>query len=265
MATGFYDYSMKGIVECALKDKTTGVYFVLPAPAGGNFDPGIELGAIEESDCEGVTTNAKRFASKRDAKATLNFGAKLPEMIGLRLGKALKKQTTSLADVETGHFLVPASGIVTSAIAGYMGFGITANAASVASFQNEDGVTEALTQDSDFSAFDVEAVGNAKKFAVGANGALKFGTAAQERRVTIEIPFSTSAFYSLGDDLINLSLRVVGVNLLLQKIMWTFPDVSIEPGAVDLKEPTQEIGFFVNGNYDVRFFQLRHTCRDKAA
>lgn len=265
MAGQFFDFLPKGITRLLVKDKTTGSIFVLPAPSGGNFDPGIELAVVEESDCEGVTTTAKRYPTKRNAKLTLNM-PKMPEVVSMRLGKGVsKRSTTDTEDKTLDHFTVPTSGIIPAVSSGFAGFGITANAVATGAFQNEAGFSETLVQDTNYGSFDEAAVGNEKKFAVGANGALKFGTATRGRRATVEIAYPTSAFYQLGSDLISLSIKVEGVNIYLQRLAWIYPDVSIEPGAVDLKEPTQELSFFVNGAYDIRWYQQFSLCRDKAA
>lgn len=261
----FLDGLLKGITRMAVKDLNTDNVIVLPTAAGGSFDPGVEFATVEESDCEGITYVAKRYVSKRDAKATLQV-PKIPDVMAMRLGKKMAKATTTdTTESTTDHFTVPASGLVTGVTSGYAGFGIVENAVATASFNNDDGITEPLTQDTNYSSFDVAAVGNAKKFAVGANGALKFGTASRGRKVTVSINYPTSAYYALGTDLVSLSLKIECVDLLLRRIAFIFPSVSIEPGAIDFKEPQQELSFFVTGTYDVRVYQQLSLCRDKAA
>lgn len=261
----FLDGQLKGIVRMAVKDLNTGNVLVLPTAAGGTFDPGVEFATVEESDCEGITFVSKRYVSKRDSKVTLQV-PKIPDTMAMRLGKKMGlASATDSTEYTVDHFTVPANGLVTGVSSGYAGFGIIENAIATAAFNNDDGITEPLVQDTNYSSFNEASVGNAKKFAVGANGAMKFGTATRGRKVTVTVSYPTSAYYGLTTDLVSLSLKIECVDLLLRRQAYIFPSVSIEPGAIDFKEPQQELSFFVTGTYDFRVYQQLSLCRDKVA
>jgi hypothetical protein len=261
----FYDNAQKSIVYAVIKDLTTGMLLVLPPPSGGQFETGIELTAIEAVNCEGITSTVKRFQAKQDPKVSLTFGAKTPDVVCLALGRKLQANASGTSQMDASSFQVPSDGLVPAVTTGTMGFGIAANAVATASWQNAEGVSEALVQDPTFATFDPAAVGSTKKFAIGANGEMKFGNELRGRRISMEIPYSITNVYNLGSAYNNLAIRVGVIDIALRQWQWIFPSVSIEPGSINLVEPEQESSFFVNGGYDLRFMRQLHPCRDRVA
>lgn len=261
MADTFYDSQQKGIVSASMRTDDGGVsrIYVLPAPSEGNFETGATLSKIVENNCQGISTTAKQYVSDQDPKLSLTF-AKIPEVLGLALGRKMTQVPGSQTETFNPTILVPTDGIVNASASGYYGFGVTANAITKASYQSADGFSVTIIQDSNFSAFNPILAGNELKFATGDNGAFKFGSGLWEKRVSLEVNVPIAGIYQLGDSFNNMSLKVGLISLDLKYFTFLFPSVSLEPGSVSLKEPQQELSFFVNGGYQLKFMKQLFPC-----
>ncbi|MGC8715164.1 MAG: hypothetical protein ACP5RH_22500, partial [Leptodesmis sp.] len=127
------------------------------------------------------------------------------------------------------------------------------------SYVDSNGLSTALTQGT-YATFD--ATDTPLGFAVGANGAMKFGQALWGKSVTIAIPLPSTSFNTLGNlPYTNLSAKMRVALNNLQVFEWVFPSITIDTsGDIAFAAVDAEVGFFVNGTYSVNVFGKLNPC-----
>jgi hypothetical protein len=245
----FLNKAQKNIVEIALVDVsvTPNIILALPQAAGGVYQTGSENGEIEEISCLGVKVRGKVYPTVSKPAFQLNFGAKTPELIGLKLNRRFNAAGSTTQYLVRNKFKVPSTGTVAAAPVGTFGNGITADpAGAIGSYMTEYGVTDDLTYE-DF-ATDITAM--TTTFAIGANGALKFSDDLKNAQVSIKYPVASQTVRELGSTPYT-QLEMFARVILLDGTMttWYASDISIDStGDISLEESTQQLTFFVNGN-----------------
>ena len=249
----FLNKAQKGLVEVALIDVsvTPNIILALPQSSGGVYQTGSENGEIEEINCRGVRVRGKIFESVSKPAFQLDFGAKTPELIGLKLNRRFAAAGTSTQYVVRNKFRVPSTGLVAGSPAGSLANGMTADpVGAIGSYMNEYGVTEEMTYGGTYATDITE---ETTTFAVGADGALKFSDDLQNAQVSIKYPVASQTVRTLGSTpYTQLEMFARLVSLDLSMTTWYAEDISIDStGDIALNEPSQQLTFFVNGDIDV--------------
>lgn len=260
MPTQTYDKVIKGQVRSVIEDLSTNTLLVMPEGTTGSFNPGVELGEIESTNCRGVRVTAKRYETA--AKPTFSLTVpRAPDVLALALNRKFDTVASGSLAYYQSSFVVPADGIVAARTTGTFGFEVTADAVSKASYMNDSGFSTALVQGT-YASFDEEAT--PLGFAVGAAMAMKFGEDLYGATVSLSIPVTVTNYYETGAlSYVNLSLKAAMVALDQSLIEWEFPSVSIDnTQEINISEGQQQISFFVNGDYTVRYIDKLNPCFD---
>lgn len=244
----FLNKAQKGLVEVALIDVsvTPNVILALPQASGGVYQTGSENSEIEEISCSGVRVRGKVFEGVSKPAFQLDYSAKTPELIGLKLNRRFAPPASTTQYVVRNKFRVPSTGTVAAVASGTFGFGISADpVGAIGSYMNEYGVTAALTYD----AFADDITASPTTFAIGANGALKFSNDLKNGQVSIKYPVASQTVRSLGSTSytqLEMFARLVSLDLTMST--YYASDISVDStGDISLAEPGQQLTFFVNG------------------
>jgi hypothetical protein len=262
VAGDLYNYTAKAPVDSAVSwTDGLGVKHVLalPVAAGGTFNRQPELQRITKANCQALTVTAKRVEIGEDPICTLRFGTLSMPLLGLRTNRRWEAAASVSGYYFRSDLDVPADGVIAALTTGYLGFEVVADAVSKAAYIDTYGLSTDITQ-SNFSGFDAAATPN--NFAVGGNGALKFGQNLWSKSVSIEVPVTYTSLYQLGNlpsTSISLKVRTALVNLEVYE--WVFDSVSINTqGDINFSAAESELQFFVEGNYTVRLYNKLAPC-----
>jgi len=241
--------TFKGVRDIVITDLdgTSPRVLVIPAASKATYSPGVTQAEVLSSSSTGETVVVDRYVTEKKPTLTLELGVKgIPEVLGLKLGQKFASGSRDVF-VERSNLLVPASGVLTAATTGIEGFGVAADAVTIASYYDPvTGLSVPLTQGA-FAGFDPTA--DPLKFAVGANGAMKFGNSLIGKYVSFRIPNTALAGvqYLSSTPFVNLSLSMVVLNSDNKVVKWTFPSVTPDITAdLPINEPTISIPFFIN-------------------
>jgi hypothetical protein len=189
----------------------------------------------------------------------LKFGGTSLPLLGLKTNRQWASATSTTLEYYRTAYDVPSDGVVAALATGYLGYGIVADATSKASYIDVNGLSVDLVQGT-FASFDAAAT--PLGFAVGANGALKFGQSLWNKSIAIAIPLPSTNFYTLNNlPFTNLAakMRVCLVNLSVFE--WVFNSVSIDTtGNVPFAAADTELSLFINGTYTVNTFGKLNPC-----
>lgn len=254
MAGDLYNYVAKNVLDSIVKYEVAGVTKVLALPrvSTGNFNRQPELTRLTTSNCQAVTVTAKRVETEIDPVCALTFGS-----LGLPLlSLSQDRQWATVASTTDGEYYrsdldVPADGVIPAVTSGTLGYDITADAVSYASYIDANGLSTPLVQGT-YAGFN--AASDPLKFAVGANGAMKFGEDLWGKSVSISVTQTLTNVHELSNvPYTNLSLKVRAALVNLYVYEWLFPSVSIDTaGERSFSAAETQVNFFVNGNYNVR-------------
>lgn len=231
----------------------------LPIASAGTFTLNPELVRLTTISCLGEKVTATRVQTGTDPRLELTFGGTSLPLLGLKTNRQWASATSTTLEYYRTAFSVPADGLVPAIATGYLGNGIVADAASRASYIDTNGLSVNLTQGT-FATFDAAAT--PLGFAVGANGALKFGQTLWNKSIAIAIPLPSTNFFTLNNlpyTNLQAKMRVCLTNLTVFE--WVFSSVSIDTtGEVPFAAQDSNLGFFVNGGYTVNALGRLNPC-----
>lgn len=262
MANDLFNYVIKSpinsLVSWVDSDGNRSVV-ALPIASGGSFNRQVELQRLTTINCQGLKVTAARVEIGEDPTVKLTFGGTSLPLLGLRTNRRWQTATLTTGTYSRSNLDVPADGLIPAAPSGYLGHGVAEDAVSRASYVDSNGLSTNLTQGT-FATFDATAT--PLQFAVGANGAMKFGQGLWGKSVSIDIPLPSSSISQLGNlpyTSLSLKCRVALVNL--QVFEWVFPSVTVNPtGDIAFQAADSELNFFVNGSYDVNVYGKLEPC-----
>jgi hypothetical protein len=262
LANSLFDYVIKSPVDSLISwvdGSSVRHVLSLPIASEGTFTLGPELVRLTTIDCSGQKVTATRAQVGVDPKLKLKFGGIGLPLLGLKLARQWQSQTLTTLEYSRTAYDVPSNGVVAAQTTGTLGYGIVADATSVASYIDTAGNSTDLVQGT-FGTFDAAAT--PLGFAVGANGALKFGQTLWNRSVTITVPLPSTTVKNLSAlpyTGLAAKMRVALINL--QVIEWVFPSISIDTtGDVAFSGQDSELNLFVNGSYNVNAYGLLNPC-----
>lgn len=266
MAIASFDQVKKGMVDAYFVDKyapgTTPyvpLALVLPPASGGTFNTGITQEELNSVNCRGEIVVAARYTKENKPTIELEF-SQSPEVLMMALNRRAKV-TSSPSGITYARsaFEVPASGLVAAAPAGTLGNGVAADVASInASYQNTAGFSIKITQGT-FSSFN--ATTTPLGFAIGADGAMKFGDTLKGRPVSFEYPVTVSSVTELGTNLLTLGLQLSFVTLQQQIFKLIIPNVSVDAsGSIPLAEGKLNLKFNIEGDYNLQYLGMLNPC-----
>lgn len=259
--TKFSDYGQKGLVELTIIDNSTtpATILAIPPASGGVYDPGAENGEFERTNCRAERVRDTVFRSVSKPTFQIDLGYRNPEAISLRLNRKFEENASATIRVHRTQFKVPATGIVPAVASGYLGYGVSADPSTAnGSYSNEFGRTAQMAPGT-YASFDSAATPTG--FAIGDNGALKFGDDLKSKEVSFYYDYDGTVWQtgSLAFTNISLYAKTVSVNQYVTE--WVADDVSVDAtGQIALAEPTQQISFFVNGDVLYRTTGLLNQC-----
>ena len=262
MSGDLYNYTAKAPVDSAVSwTDGLGVKHVLalPVAAGGTFNRQPELQRITKANCQALTVTAKRVEIGEDPICTLRFGTLSMPLLGLRTNRRWESAASVSGFYFRSDLDVPADGVIPALATGYLGFEVVADAVSRAAYIDTYGLSTDLTQ-TNFSGFSPS--GTPLGFAVGGNGALRFGQSLFNKSVSIEIPVTYTSLFQLGNlPYTSLALKVRTALVNLEVYEWLFDSVSINTqGDINFSAAETELQFFVEGNYTVRLYDKLAPC-----
>jgi hypothetical protein len=161
---------------------------MLPAPANGTYNTGVEEFEIEAVDCAGERFIADTYVVKRAPSFSLSYGAKNKQLLSAFFGLKLVNGSRDTAVVKT---IEVTSNTYLPTISGYHGFGATADQAlAEAYYLDDNGVSVKLTRQT-FGSFNAA---TPKSWASGADLALRFSNdlVSERRYVTISVPYTST-------------------------------------------------------------------------
>lgn len=263
MANALFDYVIKSPLDSLISwTESNGTRHIvsLPIASGGSFNRQVELQRLTTVNCRGLKVTAARPETGEDPQVKLTFGGNSLPLLGLRANRRWETTSTSnTLEYYRSNFDVPADGVVPGLVAGYFGHGILENAPAKASYIDAYGLSTDLAQTS-YSNFDPSAT--PRGFAVGRNGALKFGSELWNKSVSFAVSLPSTAINRLGNlpyTQLSLKVRVALVNL--QVFDWIFPSVTINPqGEINFQAADSELNFFVHGDYEINVYGKLAPC-----
>ena len=262
MANDLFNYVIKSPVDSLISWIDSGSVrhvISLPIASEGSFTLSPEIVRLTTISCLGEKVTAQRVTTGTDPKIKLKYGGTGLPLLGLRTNRQWQSATSTTLEYYRTSYDVPSDGVVSALTTGYLGYGITADAVSKASYIDPNGLSVDLTQQT-YGTFDASAT--PLGFAVGANGAMKFGQTLWNKSIAIAIPLPSTTFNTLGNlPYSNLAakMRVALTNLTVFE--WVFPSISIDTtGDIAFAAQDSEVGFFVNGSYSVNVFGKLNPC-----
>ena len=262
MANALFDYVIKSPLDSLISwtdSLGNRSVLALPIASGGTFNRQPELTRLTTVNCQGLKVTAARPEVGEDPICTLTYGGTSLPLLGLRTNRRWETATSTTLEYYRSNFDVPADGVVAALASGVFGHGTVADVASKAAYVDANGLSTNLVQGT-FATFDAAAT--PLGFAVGANGALKFGNGLWNKSVCLAVPLPSTSFNRLGNlpyTQLSLKVRVALVNL--QVFDWIFPSVTVNPqGDINFASADSELSFFVQGNYDVNVYGKLAPC-----
>ncbi len=242
--------TIKSISALSLERISDGLVFNWASPTSFNLSEGIEQREQEVKNETGETVRAGSFVTARRPTLTIGYQNINPEMISWRVGNYLEVGTYT---TRMPMRLWVTKGEYAGSPAGFRGFGIAAdvnigtpNAPRAAVTRGE--ISTALTQAAyaDYSTWRTQNL----RFAVGANGALRFSNdiVAAQDVVTLSIPL-TGEMSRISDLVVGdhrlYAMVVDSLNKIhILEVYQASPDLS--GAAVDLSADTLEVTMFLN-------------------
>jgi hypothetical protein len=259
MPGDLFNYAIKSPVDSILI-LPDGTIINLPVAAGATFDRAVEIKRLTTTNCRGLVTTALRVEAGEDPSLELKYGLVTPDLLSLKTNRKWKTTASVPMSYYRTAFDVPADGIVPAQVSGTYGFAITANAVSKCATIGPDGLSADVVQQAVFASFAEPA--DAAKFAVGASGAMKFGSTLFGKSVAVNIPFTLSNVKELGNlPYVGMSLKTRVLLNNAQYMDFVFPSVSVDPtGAIELTANETTVKFYVNGDYNVYAPGLLNAC-----
>lgn len=238
----------KGVSDIVITDLDTDRLLVLPAASEISFNPGVTQQEVMTSTALGEMAIADRYTKEIKPTLKAKFGVNAhPELLGLKLGRKFTAGTSTLESQRRSGFLVPNSGLVSAATTGLEGFGIAADVESKLSYFDPVTKLSVIADQGTFATFDEAAT--PLGYAVGANGAMKFGEDLVGKYVSFELPIGsiTNVLTLAQTPFTNLSVSVVVIDTALVVWHWLFasvtPDITSE---ISLNSSEIDLPFFVN-------------------
>jgi hypothetical protein len=259
MPGDLFNYAIKSPVDSILI-LSDGTVLNLPVASGATFDRAVEIKRLTTTNCRGLVTTALRVEAGEDPSLELKYGLVTPDLLGLKTNRRWTTASSVPMSYYRTAFDVPVDGVVPAQPSGTYGFAIAANAVSKCSMIGPDGLSTEVVQQATFASFAEPA--DAAKFAVGAAGAMKFGSTLFGKSVAINIPFTLTNVKALGSlPFVGMSMKTRVLLNNAQYLDFVFPSVSVDPtGAIDLTANETTVKFYVNGNYDVYSPGLLNAC-----
>lgn len=253
----------KGVSDIVLTDLDTGRLLVLPAASEVSFNPGVTQQEVMTATAVGEMAVADRYTKEIKPTLKAKFGVNAnSELLGMKLGRKFTNGTSTTQQKRRSGFLIEAN-TMPAATTGLEGFGILADAVSKLSYY--DPVTK-LSASSTQGTFATFAPGTTLTgFAVGADGAMKFGNDLVGKYATFEIPIAsiTNVLTLSQAPFTNLSATAVVIDTALEVWHWRFasvtPDITSE---ISLNNSEVEIPFFVNYSGGCNLLEV--TCLGQA-
>lgn len=237
--------TLKGIRSVVIKDlDDSDRLLVLPSASEASFNPGATQLEVVTSGPTGEMVVAQRYVSERKPTVNVTFGVTFhPELLGMSFGQKFVRGNRDTA-IEQSNFLVPASKVLNAATAGLEGYGIIEDEPSKMSYY-VDSLSVNLTQGT-YASFDSAAT--PLGFAIGANGAIKFGDGLVGKYVSWSIPVTlVNILYMSQLPFQNFSATMIGIGTDNSIQRWHFPSVTPDVTAEKpLNQPTLNVPFFVN-------------------
>lgn len=194
MTVGSLNRTFVGFSTCTFRRLSDNLIMSFPPPQSLVVDPVEQVREQLTRNNQGKQARAQTYSVGSLPTMTCGFGTLNPEMIAFRLGKSLDGNLNIASPVSVANAwpyqLRVTKGEYAAAASGYLGFGVTANAATTYASAIRNGVSTPLTRDVFASYSTWRTTDN--KFGIGADGALNFSDNLVTNRdiVTLLIPQS---------------------------------------------------------------------------
>ena len=186
---------ISSVGSLSLVDKDTGISHSIQAAKDITFSPGITQEIVYATTELGIEQAVKIRTTREDPEIQITFPRKTLTAIGFATGRKWEK--VALSDCLWVRTFVPQKLEYPAKTTGFEGFGVALDPANVIGSVQIDPVSESITRVA-YGTAGTPLVGT-KSFAIGANGALKFTPDLLGNPVSLEVPYTLTNIYELGE------------------------------------------------------------------